>query len=205
MSASRDRFPRRTPAADRILETAARLFYARGIHAIGVDTIAAESGVTKKTLYNRFGSKDVLVAEYLRERDQNWRDFLEDFVAARSEDPRDQILDAYTALAQWSRTHSPRGCSFVNANAELPDAEHPGHTVITEHKRWMAEFFEERARAAGCRDPERIAQDLMLIYEGALVSHAFNPGHKPFDRARDLADRILQAAGRGGQRCASQA
>ncbi|UXI81004.1 TetR/AcrR family transcriptional regulator, partial [Streptomyces vinaceusdrappus] len=67
---------RMTPGARRVLEAAERLFYEHGIHAVGVDLIAAEAGVTKKTLYDRFGSKEQIVVEYLAGRDERWRALL---------------------------------------------------------------------------------------------------------------------------------
>ena len=73
----------RTPAAERILRTASEMFYRKGIRAVGVDSIAAEAGVTKKTLYEKFGSKDELIAAYLRARDERWRNWLVEFVVLR--------------------------------------------------------------------------------------------------------------------------
>lgn len=183
-----------TPGAQRVLDAASRLFYAKGIHAIGVDAIAAEAGVTKKTLYDRFGSKDALVAAYLRARDRQWRAFLCGYVAERGDDPARQLLDAFDALAAWSAEHSPRGCSFVNAHAELPDPRHDGHRAIVEQKRWMTGFFAERARAAGLRDPGSVADDLMLLYDGALVTRGMHTVDDAFRRARRLAEGVIARA-----------
>jgi AcrR family transcriptional regulator len=173
-----------TPGARRILDSASRLFYDNGIHAIGVDTIAADAGVTKKTLYDRFGSKEALVAAYLRARDREWRAYLEDYVSARSDDPAQQVLDAFDALAAWSRERSPRGCSFVNAHAELPDPDHAGHRAIVEQKAWMTRFF--AARSSGS-----VADDLMLLYDGALVTHGMHSVDGAFRRARRIAESLL--------------
>jgi AcrR family transcriptional regulator len=181
-----------TPAAQRILEAASRLFYDNGIHAIGVDTIAVEAGVTKKTLYDRFGSKEALVAAYLDARDREWRAYLEDYVSARSDDPAQQLLDAFDALADWSRERSPRGCSFVNAHAELPDPGHAGHRAIVEQKRWMTAFFASRARAAELHDPDSVADDLMLLYDGALVTNGMHTVDGAISRARNIAAALLE-------------
>ena len=181
-----------TPGAQRILEAASRLFYDNGIHAIGVDTIAAEAGVTKKTLYDRFGSKEALVAAYLDARDREWRAYLEDYVSARSDDPAQQLLDAFDALADWSRERSPRCCSFVNAHAELPDPGHAGHRAILEQKRWMTAFFASRARAAELRDPDSVADDLMLLYDGALVTNGMHTVDGAISRARNIAAALLE-------------
>ena len=120
---------RLTPGARRILEVASQLFYRDGIHAVGVDTIAAESGVTKRTLYDRFGSKDALVAAYLRRRHELWWQQFEQRIAG-AESPRALVVfDAYLDDASMVS----RGCAFVNAAAELP-RDHAAYTAIREHK-----------------------------------------------------------------------
>jgi AcrR family transcriptional regulator len=183
-----------TPGAQRVLDAAARLFYEGGIHAVGVDTIAAEAGVTKKTLYDRFGSKEALVGAYLGARDHEWRSYLEDYLSERGDDPAQQLLDSFDALARWSAERSPRGCSFVNAHAELPDPGHAGHRAIVEQKRWMTRFFATRARAAGLRDPDSVADDLMLLYDGALVTRGMSTVEDAFVRARRIAGAIVRDA-----------
>ena len=181
-----------TPGARRVLDAASRLFYGNGIHAIGVDTIAAEAGVTKKTIYDRFGSKEALVAAYLEARDHEWRAYLERSVRERGDDPAQQMLDAFDALARWSAERSPRGCSFVNAYAELPDPAHAGHRAILEQKRWMTRWFAERARAAGLRDPDAVADDFMLLYDGALVTRGMHTVDDAMRRARRIGETIVR-------------
>ena len=179
-----------TPGAQRVLDAASRLFYENGIHAIGVDTIAAEAGVTKKTLYDRFGSKEELVAAYLTARDHEWRAYLNRRVA--DAEPAQQLLGAFDALGAWSAERSPRGCSFVNAHAELPDAGHAGRRAIAEQKRSMHAWFAERARAAGRRDPDSLADDLMLLYDGALVTQGMDTVDDAIARARRIAAMLLE-------------
>jgi AcrR family transcriptional regulator len=183
-----------TPGARRVLDAASRLFYGTGIHAVGVDAIAAEAGVTKKTLYDRFGSKEGLVAAYLRARDEEWRSYLESYVTERGDDPGQQLLDAFDALATWSAERSPRGCSFVNAHAELPDPDHAGRRAILEQKRWMTAWFATRGRAAGLRDPDSVADDLMLLYDGALVTRGMHTVDDAIARARRIATAIMATA-----------
>lgn len=160
-----------TPGARRILDVASDLFYAHGIHAVGVDTIAAESGVTKRTLYDRFGSKDVLVATYLRERDERWRARVTAAVEARGE-PVDRALAPFAVLADWVAEATSRGCAFVNAFAELDDADHPARAVIADEKRWLRALFAAELAAAGVAGPDALALQLLVLHEGALVAHA---------------------------------
>lgn len=162
--------PRLTPGARRILEVASALFYDHGIHAVGVDTIAAESGVTKRTLYDRFGSKDELVAAYLRARDERWRTRVTAAVEAET-DPVRRALAPFAVLEGWVDDAS-RGCAFVNAFAELDRPDHPGRPLIDDEKRWLRELFARELGRAGAADPDGLALQLLVVHEGALVTHA---------------------------------
>ncbi|KDN73712.1 TetR family transcriptional regulator [Streptomyces olindensis] len=186
--------PRRitmTPAARRALEAAARLFYERGIHAVGVDLIAAEAGVTKKTLYDRFGSKEQIVVEYLADRDERWRAFLAERLDPAGPDPRERVLAVFDATRAWAEESSPKGCSMVNAHAEISDPAHPAHSIITGQKQWMLALF---ARLAADLAPERadsLARTLMLLHEGALVAHGLAVFPDPVTHAREQARALL--------------
>lgn len=157
-----------TPAGRRILAAAEELFYHRGITPVGVDLIAEHSGVTKRTLYNRFGSKDHLVATYLAERDRRWRSLVRDTVAAGG-DAVEAVGAPFDALRTWSEENS-RGCAFINALAELPDPAHPAHRIAADQKLWLRNLFEELAGAAGCPDPATLATQLLVLHEGALAT-----------------------------------
>lgn len=157
-----------TPGARRILDVAADLFYERGIHAVGVDLIAAESGVTKRTLYDRFGAKDALVTAYLEERDERWRGVVRARLA-ELDDPAWRVLAPFDVLVSWVAANA-RGCAFVNAFAELPDAGHPAREVITAEKRWLRELFRDELAAAGAADPDGVALVLLLLHDGALAT-----------------------------------
>ncbi|SOR78828.1 MULTISPECIES: TetR/AcrR family transcriptional regulator [Streptomyces] len=186
--------PRRitmTPAARRVLAAAARLFYERGIHAVGVDLIAAEAGVTKKTLYDRFGSKEQIVVEYLADRDERWRAFLAERLDAAPPEPGERVLAVFDASRAWAAELSPKGCSMVNAHAEISDPAHPAHPVITGQKQWMLGLF---TRLASDIDPERadaLARALMLLHEGALVAHGLGIFPDAIAHAREQARALL--------------
>ena len=122
------RATRRRPGAERLLEAASDLFYREGIRAVGVDTISARAGVSKRTLYNRFGGKDELVAEYLRRRDERWRGYLQERTDGVV-DPREKLLAVFGAYEEWLVGEDLRGCAFANAAAEIPEPEHPARIV----------------------------------------------------------------------------
>ena len=175
-----------TPAGRRILAAAEELFYSRGITAVGVDLIAEHSGVTKRTLYNQFGSKDRLVAAYLAERDRRWRELVRAAVEG-CDDPVEAVTAPFDALRVWMETNS-RGCAFTNALAELPDPSHAAHRVAADQKQWLRGLFEELAIAAGCHDPARVATRLLLVHEGALATQplALDTLNESYDLARDI-------------------
>jgi AcrR family transcriptional regulator len=180
--------PRLTPGARRILDVASRLFYERGLHAVGVDTIAAESGVTKRTLYDRFGSKDVLVQSYLQRRHDAWWDRLEQRLAT-AEPPRAlAFFDAYAHDAPSTE----RGCAFLNAAAELP-SDHPGWQVVRDHKRAVRRRLRELLVEEGYDDADALAGHLFLLLEGGVAHRGLDRDGGTLTEARELAGRLLAA------------
>ncbi len=186
-----------TPGARRILDVASRLFYERGIHAVGVDLIAAESGVTKRTLYDRFGSKDALVTAYLVARGRRWRSAVQDR-SADLDDPAARVLAPFDVLPTWV-AENRRGCAFVNASAELPDPSHSARHVIRQEKRWLREFFGTQLAAAGAAAADDLALVLVVLHDGALAvsSTAEMPDAVAAARrsARALCDAAVTPAG----------
>ncbi|GAA1107210.1 TetR/AcrR family transcriptional regulator [Nocardiopsis composta] len=159
-----------TPAGRRVLDTASRLFYQRGINTVGMELIAEQAGVTKKTVYDRFGSKDALVAAYLAERDRRWRAWVGEQTAAAG-GPRERALAVFDALESWMEGLEPRGCAMVNACVELTDPDHPGLRVAREQKRWTRELFRGLAAEAGAADPDEAADTLLVLHEGAVIAY----------------------------------
>lgn len=180
-----------TPAGQRIVEAAEELFYDRGITAVGVDLVAERSGVTKRTLYNQFGSKDALVATYLETRNRRWQTQVEEEVA-KSKDVEAAVTAPFVALEEWTRA-STRGCAFINALAELPDPEHPAHRVAADQKRWLHDLFERLATSAGCAEPAELALRLLLLHEGVLATQplALDTARASTDLARQLTRASL--------------
>jgi AcrR family transcriptional regulator len=185
-----------TPAARRILDAASALFYERGIHAVGVDTIAEAAGVTKKTLYDRFGSKESLVVAYLRLRELKWRTILGQYLDLVPNPGIDRVLSVFDAASFWYRANGSKGCSAVNARAETaPEAD--GHLVfpeVTGQKAWMLETFTGLCAEAGCPDAPATGRTLMLLLEGALVTLGMRTFAEPLEQARRAAHGILSGA-----------
>lgn len=176
-----------------MLDAASALFYQRGIHAVGVDTIAAAAGVTKKTLYDRFGAKDQIVALYLAERQRRWREHLEAWLTEVPDAERP--LAVFDAAANWAAENSRRGCAHINARAELPDPTHPGFAVIDDAKRYQLDRFHELLSAlpSTAAPVDELARQLYLLYEGALVSGGLETVSDAWAIARAAATRLLRA------------
>jgi AcrR family transcriptional regulator len=180
-----------TPAGHRLLDAASALFYARGIRAVGVDLIAEEAGTTKKTLYDCFGSKDALVALYLRRRAMRWQEFLRSRLGdPETGDAVDRIHRVFDALEEWHESGA-RGCAFVNAYAEVGSANDPAVDVIRAEKQWMHHLFLRLAGEAGAADPDTVGNLLHLVYEGALVQATAGGDPGAIGRARAAVSGVL--------------
>lgn len=182
-----------TPKAHAVLDAASVLFYAHGIHAVGVDAIAERAGVTKKTLYDRFGSKDRLVAEYLGARDARWREQLDARLAEAGPDPLARLRAVFAAAATWARDEGIRGCAMVNAHAEIGE-DHPAHAATARQKAWTRDLFVGLATAADASDPAALGEQLMLLHEGAVVTAGLHAMGDPFSRALAAAETLLATA-----------
>ena len=170
-----------------ILETVDRLFYEQGIRAVGVDTIAAEVGISKRTLYNYFSSKDAIITAYLERRLHP---------AEISETPPlEQILGYFDRLGRAFASGKFHGCAFVNAVAELKTAGHPANKIAFTFKEERRRWFGKLLRRLHAANPDRLAMQLMLLVDGE-ISAALVRGDPQVGRtAKDAARALLSAAG----------
>ncbi len=154
-------------ARERILETAHELFYREGIRAIGVDTIVARSGVAKMSLYRSFASKDELVAAFLEARNERYWAWWDGIMARHPGNPRAQLTALFAALAKRVASPDYRGCPFLNAATEFPSPDHPGRRVALANKRELRRRLRGLAEGIGARQPALLADQLLLLMEGA--------------------------------------
>lgn len=183
-----------TPGAQRILNAAGRLFYEEGINATGVEAIAAAAGVTKKTIYDRFGSKDVLIEAYLRARAERWHAWLLAGLEQAPPDPVERLLATFDALDGWLRREKRRGCGFVNARAELSDPRSPGRRVAEAEKAWMLELMTGLTRDTPAGAPDELARQLFMLQEGAIVAFSMTGDDEAFATARRAAAKLIESA-----------
>jgi AcrR family transcriptional regulator len=153
----------------KLFQTAMRLFYQNGYRAIGVDTIAAESGISKMTLYRHYPSKDDLIAAYLRHSNEVfWLHFAHITNAAPT--PREQLLAFFSALQAYVASPACYGCPFLNVATEYPDQAYAGHQLALEHKQAVRAKFHQLAREAGARQPAALGDALFLLMDGAYMA-----------------------------------
>jgi AcrR family transcriptional regulator len=168
--------PRR-PARDRIFETARDMFYRKGIRAVGVESIAAEAGATKMSLYRNFPSKDELVAEVLREQSREGWEWWDE-VLTRHDTPRAKLEGLFDAFAEKSAAAEEHGCALCNAAVELHEPDHPAFLVAKEHKIETRRRLIELAREAGAKDDD-LGDGLMLLLEGSYMARVTMAGDGP--------------------------
>ncbi|MFD4640156.1 TetR/AcrR family transcriptional regulator [Lentzea sp. NPDC058436] len=185
---------RPSEARSRLLATAARLFYAEGIHAVGIDRVVAEAQVTRATLYRHFPGKEDLVLAYLTDAGRSVRELVEEAVADGSP-AADTVRAISRSIAHGIQTADFRGCAFLNAVAEYPDPRHPVHQAVIEHRQWFLEvmtgllarirdepalpaarhfvMLRDGAMTAGCLyDPELVCETFLRGVNGLLQAHA---------------------------------
>ena len=184
---------------ERILRAARELFYARGIRGVSVDEIAEAADTNKMTLYRHFESKDLLIAEYLkslaREADALW----DELARAHANDPLAQLRAFVERMGQMMAQSGDRGCALANAAVELPDKDHPARAVIEEHKTHQREHLASLCRAAGFEKPERLADEIFLLLEGARVNLQSVGRDGPGTRVGEMLCTLLRTAPRKNQ------
>jgi AcrR family transcriptional regulator len=177
---------------DRIMQTARELFYRRGIRAVGVDTIACEAGTNKMSFYRCFGSKDALVAEYLRGQEREAWAWWDETIGAHAGDPRAQIESLFDAQIHKTCLQDSRGCALANAAVEISDPDHPARAVVEGFKAEMRRRFRELTRETGARDADALGDSLMLLWEGSYLSRlTFRGEHSPAENAAQAARSLI--------------
>ncbi len=172
-------------ARHKILAVASTRFYRDGFRAVGIDTIIAESDVAKMTLYRHFRSKDDLIVAYLEDANQQFWTWFE--AALGQGNPREQLTALFEGVQQLAASPSCYGCTFQHAAADFPTLEHPGHRVALAHKQAVLARLSALAAAAGARDPDLLAAQLLLLMDGAFVAtRMFGPDNH--------AAHVVQAA-----------
>jgi AcrR family transcriptional regulator len=172
---------------ERILSAADRLFYERGIRAVGVDAVAAAARVSKRTLYDYYPSKDDLIVAYVSRRAAAVKD--------REGPPLAQILGVFDWLERWFASRHFRGCPFINAATDLAEPGHPAFAAAALHKAGRRAWFKTRLQALGATAPEDLAWELSILVDGAITTALVSGDTTAAQAARRVALKLLAAAG----------
>lgn len=180
-------------ARDRLINTAIDLCYRHGFNAVGLDQIIAQTGVTKTTFYKHFESKDALLVEAIRTRD-DWESSAWKRAVKRmaGHDPRDQLLGAFDVLDAWFNAPEFGGCLFINAAAEFPNPNDPIHQAAADHKRRTRDWFCSLAGKAGLRDPETFADLYTAMVEGVLIMRHVHGRDDAARMGKAMVERLIR-------------
>ena len=179
---------------EQIVTEALKLFYRDGFNATGVDRICIEAGVSKKTLYNHFKSKDELILATLRKRDGLFRNRIMRETERLGSTPRARLLAIFDALDAWFREKNFSGCMFINAAAEFSSHDDPNHIVSAEHKRLVRDYICGLAEQAGVVDSKALAGQLNLLLEGAIVEAHVSGNTEAAKLAKSMAAVFVDQA-----------
>jgi AcrR family transcriptional regulator len=182
----------RPSARERLLGAADELFYEEGVNLVGIDRVIERAGVAKASLYDCFGSKEELIRSYLQLRHETRQTRLAERLAGCAT-PREKILAVFDSMADAAAKPDFRGCAFARASAEA----RPGSSVkamCDESRAWTLALFADLAKQAGAADPDRIAQQLRLLYDGALLSAHVDASNTAIATARAMAEIVLDQA-----------
>lgn len=173
-----------------LVDVAIEMFAQYGYHAVGVDTIIAEAGVAKTTLYRHFETKELLISAALRKIDDQFRVDLREFAEQAATDPLDQLLATFDFLELWFSNKTFYGCPFIKAAGEYSDTNQIFQEVIL-HKRLVIAYFEELIRAAELPNPEQLAEEINLLQEGAIAFAQVTRDSSVAKKAKAVAKKIL--------------
>jgi AcrR family transcriptional regulator len=184
---------RSAAARARLLAAASELFYAEGVQSVGIDRVIEQAGVAKATLYSAFGSKDGLVRAYLRARHAATADRMARELETRYATPRERLVGAFEVQGLSFTEPGFRGCAFVSAGA---DAQ-PGGIIeqtTADYRTWLHDLFFDLAKQARAKDPKLLAQQLVLLYDGAGISAWMDRDPSAETAARTVAAALVAAA-----------
>lgn len=179
---------------ERILATATSLFESRGIQASGVDTIIAEAGIAKATLYKHFPSKNLLITAYLRDKSDRFYEWLNSRLVSKKENSLDILITLCELVEQWIMTPEFHGLPFHIASVEFPDPAHPINQYSAVLAVELQGYLSKIAATAGAKDPDALGQQLTMLFEGAALVERLSPGLGAAKRAKNAAITLIRAS-----------
>ncbi len=187
----RNREVPRSPARERLLAAADELFYREGVQTVGIDRIISRAGVAKASLYSNFGSKEELVRAYLESRHARTSERISRALT-RFRTPRERLLGVFDAQGEQFTDPAFNGCAFVMASAEAPAGGAVEHAAEA-YRDWVRTLFTTLAKEAGVADPDALARQLHLLYDGAGLSARMDHDPSAATTARAAATVLFDA------------
>ncbi|RAJ56581.1 TetR family transcriptional regulator [Streptomyces sp. Amel2xB2] len=189
---AQDQEPRQPRAGrERIGRAAYELFSRHGVQKVGVDTVIAHAGTAKMTLYRNFPSKEDLILDFLRRREQLWtEDWLRAETGRRAATARERLLAVFDLFGEWFSRDDFEGCSFLNTLVEIDDADSPARRAAVAHLATIRAFLASVAAEAGVADSEDFAHQWHLLMKGAIMAASEGDTHAAA-RARELGELLL--------------
>jgi AcrR family transcriptional regulator len=179
---------------ERIIAIASGLFETRGIQASGVDTIIAEAGIAKATLYKYFPSKNLLITAYLRDKSDRFYDWINTRLASKKANSIEILITLCELVEQWISTPEFHGLPFHIASVEFPDPEHPINQYSAVLAVELQGYLSKIAEVAGAKDPQALGQQLTILFEGAALVERLSPGSGAANRAKNAAITLIKAS-----------
>jgi AcrR family transcriptional regulator len=184
----------RDSGRERVSRAAYDLFSRDGVRMVGVDAVIARAGTAKMTLYRNFPSKDDLIIEFLRRREQLWtREWLQAESQRRGRTPQEQLLAIFDIFSEWFKQPDFEGCAFLTTMIEINDKEHPVHQAAVSHLANIRTYIEDLARAAGIDDPRSFARKWHILMKGSIMA-AHEGDLAAADRAREIGELLLRSS-----------
>jgi AcrR family transcriptional regulator len=184
----------RDSGRERVSRAAYDLFSRDGVRMVGVDAVIARAGTAKMTLYRNFPSKDDLIIEFLRRREQLWtREWLQAESQRRGRTPQEQLLAIFDIFSEWFKQPDFEGCAFLTTMIEINDKEHPVHQAAVSHLANIRTYVEDLARAAGIDDPRSFARKWHILMKGSIMA-AHEGDLAAADRAREIGELLLRSS-----------
>lgn len=179
---------------DELVQKALDAFYQNGFHATGMDMLVKETGISKTSMYKHFRTKEDLILAVLRLRDEKFRNWLYRRMEELADTPKGQLIAMFDALEEWFNEPGYKGCMFIKASSEYQDTSHPIHKQSADHKRLLERYVTDLAQQADLPNPNRLARQLLLLKEGAIVTGHLHHTNNPAKDAKAAALALVEVS-----------
>lgn len=177
---------------EQLIQAALELFSRKGYHAVGIDAISERAGVTKKTLYHHFKSKEELILAALRYYDERYRNEFMRLVEAKTESPTGRLLAVFDVVEEWFNRKNFSGCLLVGAMGEYPEEGTPIRRICQESKGLIREYIKSLAEKAKLQGADQLSQQIVLLIEGAVTMAQVNNSSCSAVQAKAVAKVLIK-------------